>query len=140
MKTSNAQMLLAGALLSVKCPMLSAADAGAPRLDALVGQPADIAPSAYQYRADRKPEENPPSRSNAAFHRGDCAAAIMFFSAQISVVAIEECPNDDTSDFDSVFGTQPGACIVPQLVGMPVRREYAGRLAGGDGASVGEMA
>ena len=24
------------------------------------GQPADIAPSAYQYRADRKPEENPP--------------------------------------------------------------------------------
>ncbi len=26
----------------------------------LVGQPADIAPSAYQYRADRKAEENPP--------------------------------------------------------------------------------
>ncbi len=31
-----------------------------PRLAALVGMPADIAPSAYQYRADRKPEENPP--------------------------------------------------------------------------------
>jgi hypothetical protein len=29
-------------------------------LDRLVGQPADIAASAYQYRADRKPEENPP--------------------------------------------------------------------------------
>ena len=26
----------------------------------MVGQPVDIAPSAYQYRADRKPEENPP--------------------------------------------------------------------------------
>ena len=29
-------------------------------LDKLMGQPADIAPSAYQYRADRKPEENSP--------------------------------------------------------------------------------
>ena len=29
-------------------------------LEKLAGQPADIAPSAYQYRADRKPEENPP--------------------------------------------------------------------------------
>jgi hypothetical protein len=29
-------------------------------LEKLVGQPADVAPSAYQYRADRKPEENPP--------------------------------------------------------------------------------
>ncbi len=29
-------------------------------LDRLVGQPADIAPSAYQYRADRKAEENAP--------------------------------------------------------------------------------
>src|SRR5208282_3476527 len=26
----------------------------------LVGQPVDIAPSAYQYRAGRKPDENPP--------------------------------------------------------------------------------
>jgi hypothetical protein len=30
------------------------------RLETLVGLPADIASSAYQYRADRKPEENPP--------------------------------------------------------------------------------
>ena len=30
------------------------------RLETLVGRPADIASSAYQYRADRKPEENPP--------------------------------------------------------------------------------
>jgi len=29
-------------------------------LEKLAGQPADIAPSAYQYRADRKSEENPP--------------------------------------------------------------------------------
>ena len=29
-------------------------------MDRLVGQPTDIAPSAYQYRADRKAEENPP--------------------------------------------------------------------------------
>jgi len=29
-------------------------------LDKLVGQPADIAPSAYQYRADRPPDRNPP--------------------------------------------------------------------------------
>jgi hypothetical protein len=29
-------------------------------LAALVGQPADIAPSAYAYRADRSPEQNPP--------------------------------------------------------------------------------
>jgi len=29
-------------------------------LDQLVGQPVDIAPSAYQYRADRKPEDNAP--------------------------------------------------------------------------------
>src|SRR5262245_35125645 len=27
---------------------------------AVTGQPADIAPSAYLYRADRQPEENPP--------------------------------------------------------------------------------
>ena len=29
-------------------------------MDRLVGKPADIAPSAYQYRADREPDENPP--------------------------------------------------------------------------------
>ncbi len=31
-----------------------------PDTGALVGEPADIAGSAYQYRADRKPDENPP--------------------------------------------------------------------------------
>ncbi len=36
------------------------ASAGAGGLAARVGQRADIAPSAYLYRADRKPEENPP--------------------------------------------------------------------------------
>ncbi|MBN2559594.1 MAG: hypothetical protein JXQ75_01505 [Phycisphaerae bacterium] len=29
-------------------------------LEELAGQPADVAPSAYQYHADRRPEENPP--------------------------------------------------------------------------------
>jgi len=38
----------------------SVQDSPPPNLDKLVGQPADIAPSAYQYRADRKVEENPP--------------------------------------------------------------------------------
>ena len=37
-----------------------AADAERPDLEKLVGQPADIASSAYQYRADRKADENPP--------------------------------------------------------------------------------
>lgn len=31
-----------------------------PGLDELAGQPADIAPGAYQYRADREPDGNPP--------------------------------------------------------------------------------
>jgi hypothetical protein len=38
----------------------AAADTEKADLDKLVGQPADIAPSAYQYRADRPAEENPP--------------------------------------------------------------------------------
>ncbi len=38
---------------------LTAAALGAD-LDELAGRPADIAPSAYQYRADRKAEDNPP--------------------------------------------------------------------------------
>jgi hypothetical protein len=36
--------------------------------DALVGQPADIALSAYQYRADRKPEANSPESWLALMH------------------------------------------------------------------------
>ena len=37
-----------------------AVEAEQPDLEKLVGQPADIASSAYQYRADRKADENPP--------------------------------------------------------------------------------
>ncbi len=37
-------------------------------LDVLVGQPADIAPSAYEFRADRKPEENAPESWLALMH------------------------------------------------------------------------
>jgi hypothetical protein len=48
-------------LLVVVFPLLGAQAVEAPRhLDKLVGQPVDIAASAYQYRADRKAEENPP--------------------------------------------------------------------------------
>jgi len=36
------------------------ATAAGSNLDRLVGKPVDIAPSAYQYRADRKAEDNPP--------------------------------------------------------------------------------
>ena len=39
---------------------LAAAGAASADVDAWLGQPADIAPSAYLYRADRKPRENPP--------------------------------------------------------------------------------
>jgi len=37
-------------------------------LDSQVGQPVDIAPSAYQYRADRKPAANPPESWLALLH------------------------------------------------------------------------
>jgi len=47
-------LVLAGALPA------QAADVGRADLDRLAGQPADIAPSAYLYRADRKADENPP--------------------------------------------------------------------------------
>jgi len=40
--------------------LLLAAVAAAAESDELAGQPADIVPSAYLYRADRKAEENPP--------------------------------------------------------------------------------
>jgi hypothetical protein len=48
----------ANLLLSVLCAATVCAQQ--PVLNNLVGQPANIAPSAYQYRADRKPEANPP--------------------------------------------------------------------------------
>lgn len=51
--------VLAGCLLAAICSV-SAMDIKEGDMDKLVGQPADIAPSAYQYRADRKPEDNPP--------------------------------------------------------------------------------
>ena len=49
-------------LLSLLVTLFIAADswAGPADFTALVGQPADIAPSAYLYRADRKPAENAP--------------------------------------------------------------------------------
>lgn len=45
-------------LLAVSVASSSAAPG--PDIDTSVGQPAEITSSAYQYRADRKPEENPP--------------------------------------------------------------------------------
>ncbi|MBN2217222.1 MAG: hypothetical protein JW719_07585 [Pirellulales bacterium] len=51
-------------LLSVILPLAicTASGAAAPRPDAdtLAGQPADVAPSAYQYRGDRATDQNPP--------------------------------------------------------------------------------
>lgn len=54
------------ALATLAAQLVSAADpsmtgnAARPELDAREGQPAEIAASAYLYRADRPPEENPP--------------------------------------------------------------------------------
>jgi hypothetical protein len=42
------------------CRPLPAQESQPVNLEKLAGQPADVAPSAYQYRADRKAEENPP--------------------------------------------------------------------------------
>ena len=56
MRVSALSALVIGVLfLSAGAGGTAAAD-----LDRLVGQPADIAPSAYQYRADRKAEQNAP--------------------------------------------------------------------------------
>ena len=55
----TAMILIVGALL-LGSRGVPAAGAVAPESDKLVGQPADIASSAYLYRADRKPEENAP--------------------------------------------------------------------------------
>ena len=54
MKTPALPIAYAVAMCATN-PSVSSAEA-----DALIGKPADIAPSAYLYRADRKPEENPP--------------------------------------------------------------------------------
>ncbi|MGD0898266.1 MAG: hypothetical protein ABR915_10560, partial [Thermoguttaceae bacterium] len=56
-------LIALGVALGVQVSALAAEPPKEPQpsdLDKLVGQPADIAPGAYLYRADRKPEENPP--------------------------------------------------------------------------------
>jgi len=61
MKTSSARRKCVWAIgLTCWLGVGLSAKAGQPDLDKLVGQPADIASSAYQYRADRKAEDNPP--------------------------------------------------------------------------------
>jgi hypothetical protein len=53
--------ILAAAIMVVLAdPVAKAATAAGPDLDKLIGQPAEVAPSAYQYRADRKAGENAP--------------------------------------------------------------------------------
>ena len=59
MRASSFYILMAVMLILAACADSPAAAPGAD-LDKLVGQPADIASSAYQYRADRKAEENAP--------------------------------------------------------------------------------
>jgi len=56
--TVVAGMLCCAAALAHAAP--GAPGGGADGLAALVGKPADVAPSAYQYRADRKPADNQP--------------------------------------------------------------------------------
>ena len=58
MRIVTTHLLLAGMLVLATCALSDAARPNAFGLDALVGEPADIAPSAYQYRADVKAEEN----------------------------------------------------------------------------------
>jgi hypothetical protein len=58
-----AALIIFGVIMSQTTEKSDAADPPSPvpaDLTALVGQPVDIAPSAYLYRADRKAEENPP--------------------------------------------------------------------------------
>jgi hypothetical protein len=53
--------VIVGIVLSLGISVLaSSVTASGPDIDKLVGLPADIASSAYQYRADRKPDQNPP--------------------------------------------------------------------------------
>ncbi|MHB8969769.1 MAG: hypothetical protein ACYC3X_11430 [Pirellulaceae bacterium] len=47
-------------ILTIAMGAVPNAEAAQPDLDRLIGQPADIASRADQYRADRKPEDNPP--------------------------------------------------------------------------------
>ena len=59
MKTSHTQRLTILWLLA-GWPTFCAAEAGPADLGSLAGQPADMAPSAYEYRAGRSADENPP--------------------------------------------------------------------------------
>ena len=59
MKISQALLLTALLFLLADNGASHAVLRGA-ELDKLVGQPVDIAPSAYQYRADRKADQNQP--------------------------------------------------------------------------------
>ena len=54
------RLLAAGLLTGAACVRAVAAGLAPAEVDKLAGQPADIAPSAYLYRADRPAEENPP--------------------------------------------------------------------------------
>jgi hypothetical protein len=52
--------------------------------EALLGRPADVAPSAYEYRADRSPDQNPPDTeadrnklTDVAVRRGDALALVV---------------------------------------------------------------
>src|SRR3990172_731380 len=56
-------------------------------MDTLVGQPADIAPSAYQYRADRKADLNPPEAWVALMH---CAGQALNKAADTNAPAIKK--------------------------------------------------
>src|SRR5262249_44272680 len=57
--TMNTTLLYLAATVLCVCTAVGG-DTETARLDQQVGQPADIAGSAYGYRADRAPEENPP--------------------------------------------------------------------------------
>ena len=67
MRTCTVRLVMGLFLFHAICAVASIA-ATASDIDKLVGQPADIAPSAYQYRADRKPEANSPESWLALMH------------------------------------------------------------------------
>ncbi|MGD0089596.1 MAG: hypothetical protein ABSE73_06710 [Planctomycetota bacterium] len=60
MKPFTTPTCLVSALLLTGASHAPAADLGRDGLNTLAGQQADVAPSAYPYRADRKADENPP--------------------------------------------------------------------------------
>ena len=55
-----ARLFAAGLWAGAACAQVFAAGPVVADMDKLAGQPADVAPSAYLYRADRRAEENPP--------------------------------------------------------------------------------